>query len=216
MILRECAKGGSVNNALRRKSIPESGFPRNRSPPLPPTPARGRVRAMSLPHKLATLLYCFDPEDRLLLLKRHQPPNLGRWVPPGGKVEVSLGESPYTCAWREAHEEAGLSLKTSDLHLTGLISEEGYEGNTHWYIFLFEIKPRLDQLPPPCEEGEFQFFTAAEIEQLDIPQSDREQIWPLFKKHRGGFFSGHFRCLEGDKFEWTLEESLPATTTHHE
>ena len=77
-------------------------------------------------------------------------------------------------------------------------------------------KLSLDQLPPPCEEGEFQFFTASEIEQLDIPQSDHEQIWPLFQKNRGGFFSGHFRCIEGDTFEWTLEESRPATTTHHE
>ena len=98
---------------------------------------------MSLPHKLATLLYCFDPKDRLLLLKRNLPPNVGRWVPPGGKVEVNTGESPYACACREANEETGLEILPKDLHLTGLISENGYEGNTHWYIFLFEIKPRL-------------------------------------------------------------------------
>ena len=67
-----------------------------------------------------------------------------------------------------------------------------------------------------CEEGEFQFFTANEIGQLDIPRTDREQIWPLFQKHRGGFFSGHFHCIEGDAFEWTLEESRPATATQHE
>ena len=210
MNLRDRAKGGLVNNAHRRKSIPESGRP------LPVATATGTVRAMSLPHKLATLLYCFDPDDRLLLLKRHQPPNLGRWVPPGGKVEVAQGESPYACACREAQEEAGLEITTSDLHLTGLISEDAYEGNTHWYIFLFEIMPRLKLIPAPCEEGEFQFFTANEIGQLDIPRTDREQIWPLFQKHRGGFFSGHFHCIEGDAFEWTLEESRHATATQHE
>ncbi len=163
---------------------------------------------MSLPHKLATLLYCFDPKDRLLLLKRKLPPNVGRWVPPGGKVEVNTGESPYACACREANEETGLEILPKDLHLTGLISENGYEGNTHWYIFLFEIKPRLLKLPKPCDEGEFKFFTAKEIDKLDIPRTDREQIWPLFQKHRGGFFSGHFHCLVGDKFDWALEESV--------
>ena len=76
--------------------------------------------------------------------------------------------------------------------------------------------PRLKNIPVPCEEGEFQFFTTDEIEQLDIPRTDREQIWPLFQKHRGGFFSGHFHCLEGDAFEWTLEESRPATAAQHE
>jgi 8-oxo-dGTP diphosphatase len=168
----------------------------------------GKISGMSLPHKLATLLYCFDPKDRLLLLKRNLPPNVGRWVPPGGKVEVNTGESPYACACREANEETGLEILPKDLHLTGLISENGYEGNTHWYIFLFEIKPRLLKLPKPCDEGEFKFFTAKEIDKLDIPRTDREQIWPLFQKHRGGFFSGHFHCLAGDKFDWALEESV--------
>ncbi|GIT12661.1 MAG: hypothetical protein CM1200mP34_0670 [Verrucomicrobiales bacterium] len=29
---------------------------------------------------------------------------------------------------------------------------------THWYIFLFEVLPRLAKLPPPCPEGRFGFF----------------------------------------------------------
>ena len=41
-------------------------------------------------------------------------------------------------------------------------------------------------------EGEFNFFATKEIEGLNIPKTDQEQIWPLFQKHRGGFFSGHF------------------------
>ena len=51
-------------------------------------------------------------------------------------------------------------------------------------------------------------FNTKEIDKLDIPRTDREQIWPLFQKHRGGFFSGHFHCLVGDKFDWALEESV--------
>jgi len=162
---------------------------------------------MVLPHKIATLLYCFDEDDRLLLLERTQEPNLGKWSPPGGKVHTDRGESPYACACREAHEEMELTLKPGDLHLTGLISEDGYEGSTHWYIFLFEVLPRLGKLPPPCREGQFGFFNNAEMAGLDVPRTDREKLWPLFQKHRGGFFSGHCHCLEGDAFEWATEES---------
>ena len=100
---------------------------------------------MVLPHKIATLLYCFDADGRLLLLERTQEPNLGKWSPPGGKVHTDRGESPYACACREANEEMQLTLKPSELHLTGLISEDGYEGSTHWYIFLFEVLPAPGQ-----------------------------------------------------------------------
>ena len=51
---------------------------------------------MVLPHKIATLLYCFDADDRLLLLKRAQEPNLGKGSPPGGKVRADRGESPVS------------------------------------------------------------------------------------------------------------------------
>ena len=162
---------------------------------------------MVLPHKIATQLYCIDAAARLLQLARTQEPNLGKWSPTGGKVHADRGESPYVCACREALEEMELTLKPSDLHLTGLVSEDGYEGRTHWYIFLFEVLPRLAKLPPPCREGRFGFFNNAEMARLNEPLTDRDKLWPLFLQHRGGFFSGHCHCLEGDDFEWTTEES---------
>jgi 8-oxo-dGTP diphosphatase len=119
---------------------------------------------------------------------------------------METGESPYICACREAMEEIGMPLTPRDLHLTGLVSECGYEGNAHWLMFLFEVKPRLQNLPPPIQEGEFQFFDAAAIPSLNIPKTDAEQIWPLFWKHRGGFFSAHCRCLYGEH-RWSIMES---------
>ena len=46
----------------------------------------------------------------------------------------------------------------SDLHLTGLISEHGHQGLTHWLLFLFEVKGRLTLLPLAHSEGRFQFL----------------------------------------------------------
>ena len=104
---------------------------------------------MPFPHKIATLIYCFNARDEILLLERAREPNLGCWSPCGGKLRTDLGESPYTCAAREAHEELGLELHPTDLHLTGLVSEHGYLGQSHWLMFLFEVKRRLHTLPPP-------------------------------------------------------------------
>ncbi|HEX3719291.1 MAG TPA: NUDIX domain-containing protein [Verrucomicrobiae bacterium] len=162
---------------------------------------------MRLPYKIATLLYCFNRQDQALLLLRAREPNRGLWSPCGGKLHMEAGESPHACACREAEEEIGMALSPSDLHLTGIVSEHGYEGIAHWLMFLFEVKPRLEKLPPSIQEGEFRFFTPAEIVSLNIPKTDAEQIWPLFWRHRGGFFSAHCRCLADGHHEWSLEES---------
>jgi 8-oxo-dGTP diphosphatase len=120
-----------------------------------------------------------------------------------------LGESPYACACRETFEEIGLKIGPGELHLTGIVSEHGYQGASHWLMFLFEILPRLTTTPPPCNEGGFEFFGREKLAYLPIPQSDREQIWPLFWKHRRGFFAAHCQCHAGDQNVWTLEQSNP-------
>lgn len=164
---------------------------------------------MPLPYQIATLLYCFDEAENVLLLERAQEPNLGLWSPPGGKLKPDTGESPYACAGREAHEELGLAIRPADLHLTGLISEHGYAGQAHWLMFLFEVKTRLSEVPPPIKEGRFQFFAAGELDGLRLPQTDREQIWPLYWRHRGGFFAAHCHCHPDGRHEWMLEQSSP-------
>jgi len=165
---------------------------------------------MSLPYKVSTLLYCFDHAGRVLLLERAQEPNVGLWSPCGGKLHTEQGESPYACACREAAEELQVTGSIPDLHLTGLVSEHGYQGQSHWLMFLFEIKPRLGHLPPAHREGRFQFFAREELESLQLPQTDRERIWPWFWQHRGGFFAAHCHCHADGHNDWRLEESLPA------
>jgi len=169
-----------------------------------------KIRTMALPYKVATLLYCFSERDDVLLLERAQEPNRGFWSPCGGKLKMDLGESPYACACREAGEELGVGIRTADLHLTGLVSEYGYQGRTHWLMFLFEVKVKLKAPPPPHAEGRFQFFPREALASLKIPQTDRERIWPWFWQHRGGFFAAHCHCHPDGRNEWMLEESTVA------
>jgi len=168
---------------------------------------------MTLPYKISTLLFCFDQDDAVLLLQRRRAPNRGLWSPCGGKLKTALGESPYACACREAREETGMRLRPADLHLTGLVSERGYERSAHWLMFLFEVRPKLKRLPKANAEGHFEFFHASKLQDLDLPQTDREKIWPVFWEHRGGFFAAHCRCHPDGWNDWTLEESTRPMTT---
>jgi len=160
-----------------------------------------------LPYKVATLLYCFNKHDEILLLERAQEPNRGFWSPCGGKLKMDIGESPYACACREAEEEICLKITPPDLHLAGIVSEHGYQGQTHWLMFLFEVKLKLKTLPANHREGRFQFFNKGELASLKIPQTDSEKIWPWFWKFRGGFFAAHCHCRADGRNEWTLEEA---------
>jgi 8-oxo-dGTP diphosphatase len=183
------------------------------SNPLASLRASGLASSMSgltlgMPYKIATLVYCFNERDEILLLERAQEPNLGLWSPCGGKLHTDEGESPYACACREALEELGLQISASDLHLTGLVSEHGYLGESHWLMFLFEMTTRPVALPRPHREGRFAFFPREALASLKLPQTDREKIWPLFWQHRGGFFAAHCHCGSNGQNTWTLEESV--------
>ena len=161
----------------------------------------------SLPYRISTLLYVFNVADEALLLHRQQEPNAGLWSPCGGKLQTESGESPFACGCREAAEELGLRITSRDLHLTGMVSECGYVGTAHWLMFLFEVLPRVERLPPPIHEGTFAFVRRDTLETLALPKTDRERIWPWFWQHRGGFFAAHCHCLPEDQYDWTLEAS---------
>ena len=142
------------------------------------------------------------------MIQRRKAPNLGCWSPPGGKLEMAIGESPHQCAAREAEEELGLKLSHENLHLFSMVAEKAYEGSTHWLMFMFLIKPPIDMLPPEIEEGPFQFFSRAEIESLQIPETDRTIVWPFFDQHREGFTALRASFDSANNVEIVVEESL--------
>ena len=138
--------------------------------------------------KISCLLFIQDNDSRILLMKRNKSPNLGMWSPPGGKLEMQLGESPIECAKREALEEVGLTLTDDDLRVFGYVSEKNYEGEAHWLMFLVEILPVIKSLPPKIEEGYFEFFYRKQINDIKIPPTDHQLVWPFFDKRKQGFW----------------------------
>lgn len=164
---------------------------------------------MELPFKITTLLFIRDGEGRFLMLKRRKAPNLGKWSPPGGKLEMAAGESPFECAIREAEEETGMRLGPKDLHLWGMVSEKGYEGTGHWLMFLFRVHPRVEELPAALDEGYFAFYSREAIDGLEVPETDRSLVWPFYDRHKEGFVAYRADCGSPGKLEIEVDQILP-------
>jgi len=147
--------------------------------------------------QISCLLFIRDLSNRLLLIRRRKAPNLDTWSPPGGKLEMELGESPFECAKREAFEEVALTLQDKDLNLFGYVSEKAYEGNSHWLMFMFDCLIPLEQKPKEIDEGYFQFFDRNEINNLKIPPTDHKLVWPFYDRRTEGFWSIRSDCTHG-------------------
>lgn len=153
------------------------------------------------PFKISTLIFVTNQRSEYLLIQRKKAPNKGCWSPIGGKLEMSIGESPYECARRETKEEIGLELLDSDLHCFGYISEKSFEDSSHWLMFLFKCKSTIQQLPTAISEGSFGFFSRSEIDQLKIPASDRKLVWPYYDQYSEGFVGLRANCSSTNKLE---------------
>ncbi len=158
-----------------------------------------------LPYKIAALCYLFDEHGRVLLLHRRKPPNRDLYSPIGGKLEQAIGESPVACAQREIREETGLEIPIDRLHLTGIVSEHAYAGETHWLMFLFEVVGAVTLAEKEIDEGMLEWHDPEEIASLDIPETDRCVIWPLFWQYRGAFFTVHIDC-SSTPMRWQVEQ----------
>ena len=168
-----------------------------------------------MPYRIAVLCYLYDENGRILLLHRAKNPNAGMYSPIGGKLEVNDGEGPHDCAIREIFEEAGLQLESNDVRMVGIVSETGYENSTHWLIFLFEVTRPINHAEIPImeiNEGKMQWVEPGEVDDLDIPETDRAVMWPMVRDHRGGFFVVHIDCT-AEPMTWTVHESVKAG--HH-
>jgi 8-oxo-dGTP diphosphatase len=90
--------------------------------------------------QLYTMVFAFDPNGRVALIKKNRPDYLaGKWNGIGGKVEP--GEAIEDAAVREVHEESGLDLLTSELTRCGVFTvQDKYE------IHIFRAVIPVDQL----------------------------------------------------------------------
>ncbi len=104
--------------------------------------------------------------DQFLLLCRAKSPNMGKYVPVGGKLDPF--ERPVDAARRETLEETG--IRVEHLRYCGILTETSpVDYNWQCHIYLADI----DYCPPPhCDEGVLQWVTPEELATLPVPPTD--------------------------------------------
>ena len=88
----------------------------------------------------------FDPDGRLLLVRRVNEPGRGRWSVPGGRVEP--GEDEHAAVVRELFEETGLTVRPG--RLVGIVTRAPYRIAD----YLCDTAPGSPATPHPGDDAD--------------------------------------------------------------
>ncbi|MDG6220177.1 MAG: NUDIX domain-containing protein [Candidatus Thermoplasmatota archaeon] len=101
-------------------------------------------------------------KDRLVLVKRKNPPFEGRWALPGGFVEY--GETAEEAAVREAREETGLDIAVEGLQ--GVFSDPGRDPRGHTISVVFVAGKKAGKLRGGDDASEARWFDIKSLPKL--------------------------------------------------
>ena len=118
----------------------------------------------------------------VLLVKRGQPPALGKWSIPGGLVE--LGESLEASVRREVLEEVGLEVEAIDLvaALDRVILDGDGRIEYHYILLDFLCEVLGGTLNAGSDADECRFVAMDELGLLDMTRGTEEVIRRAFEK----------------------------------
>jgi 8-oxo-dGTP diphosphatase len=117
---------------------------------------------------------------RVLLVRRKNPPNEGKWALPGGLVE--LGETVQDAAVREIKEETGLTIDIeglldvqTDLHLDGSSRIE-----YHYVLVDYLARPISGRLRLNPESSDAGWFSRDQLGRLSMSRGTRTVLKQFF------------------------------------
>ena len=105
-------------------------------------------------------------EGRLLLVQRGRGAALGKWAPPGGRVE--FGEALADAVVREVREETGIEVRASAL--AGWVERTGSDPEPYHYVILdfFAVPTGATDLTPGDDAADARWVPLAEVPTLDL------------------------------------------------
>ena len=123
-------------------------------------------------------------EGRVLLIRRGKEPLYGRWVVPGGTVE--LGEPLDEALVREMREETGLEVEPLELlTVFDRIQRDGARVLYHYVIVDYLCRWRSGEARAASDALEVVWAAPGELEQYDLPANALEVVQDAFRRAEG-------------------------------
>lgn len=132
--------------------------------------------------KVGAAAVIFSPDGEKILLTRRT--DNGQWCLPGGGMDP--GESISETVIREVWEETGLHVEIEKL--IGVYTNPHmlieYEDGNRWHLVAFTFQTRVTggQLGLSNETTEVDYFTPAEITELDLLPQHRQRIADILEQ----------------------------------
>lgn len=101
-------------------------------------------------------------DERIVLVKRKNPPFQDRWALPGGFVEY--GETVEEAVRREVQEETGLDVKIEKL--VGVYSDPGRDPRGHTVSVVFLCRPVSGLMDAGSDADEVRRFPLSKLPEL--------------------------------------------------
>lgn len=114
-------------------------------------------------------------DGKVVLIRRGKEPLRGRWVIPGGTVE--LGETLHDALVREMEEETGLAVRPRDVVLVfDRIHREGASVEYHYVIIDYLCDYVSGQPRAGSDADEIALVGLADLDAYDLPPQARNLV----------------------------------------
>jgi 8-oxo-dGTP diphosphatase len=120
-------------------------------------------------------------DGRVVLIRRGKEPLRGRWVIPGGTVE--LGETLQEALVREMREETGLLVRPRDVVLVfDRIQRDGPTVEYHYVIVDYACDYVSGELRAGSDADEVALVAPQELDAYDLPPQALDLVLDVFRR----------------------------------
>ena len=120
-------------------------------------------------------------DGRVVLIRRGKEPLCGRWVIPGGTVE--LGETLQDALVREMQEETGLLVRPREVVLVfDRIQREGTSVEYHYVVIDYACEYVSGELKAGSDADEVALVAPEELDGYNLPPQARDLVVDVFRR----------------------------------
>jgi 8-oxo-dGTP diphosphatase len=120
-------------------------------------------------------------DGRIVLIRRGKDPLRGRWVIPGGTVE--LGETLHEAVVREMEEETGLVVRPREVVLVfDRIQRDGSAVDYHYVVIDYLCDYVSGQPRAGSDADEVALVARDEVDAYDLPPQARDLVLDVFSR----------------------------------